>query len=101
QATRSAGFLCAVRADPLSLSEVSMRALVLSALLVTLAAGSIASQRLPAPLFPSARTHVLPGGAIPARVVSEPSVGSPLLAAAGLGVAGLGRGRSCGTCDPG
>ena len=73
-----------------------MRALVLSALLVTLAAGSIASQRLPAPLFPSARTHVLPGAAIPARVVSEPSVGSPLLAAAGLGLLGWGVGAVAG-----
>src|SRR5947199_5203711 len=73
-----------------------MRALVLSALLVTLASGSIPRQRPPAPLFPSPPTHVLPGAAIPARVVSEPSVGSPLLAAAGLGLLGWGVGAVAG-----
>ena len=37
-----------------------MRALVLSGLLVTLVAGRMVSQRLPPPLFPSARTHAFP-----------------------------------------
>src|SRR6266571_5161210 len=64
-----------------------MRALVLSGLLVTLAAGRTVSQRLPTP-FPSARTHHLAGAAIPAQLESEPSMVSPLLAAAGLGIQG-------------
>jgi len=62
-----------------------MRALVLSGLLVTLVAGRMVSQRLPPPLFPSARTHDLPGAAIRARV-----------AAAGLGLLGWGVGAVAG-----
>ncbi|PYP22331.1 MAG: hypothetical protein DMD55_19535 [Gemmatimonadetes bacterium] len=73
-----------------------MRALVLSGLLVTLVAGRMVSQRLPPPLFPSARTHDLPGAAIRARVASEPNIGSPLLAAAGLGLLGWGVGAVAG-----
>ncbi len=72
-----------------------MRALVLSGLLVTLAAGRTVSQRLPTP-FPSARTHHLAGAAIPAQLESEPSMVSPLLAAAGLGLLGWGVGALAG-----
>jgi hypothetical protein len=72
-----------------------MRALVLSGLLVTLAAGRTVSQRLPTP-FLSARTHHLPGAGIPAHVESQPSIGSPLLAAAGLGLLGWGVGALAG-----
>jgi hypothetical protein len=90
-----AGFFVLGAPNPFSLREVPMGALVLSGLLVSLVAGNAVSQRLPTP-FPSARTHGLHGGAIPAQDASEPSLGSPMLAAAGLGLLGWGVGALAG-----
>src|SRR5947208_7223467 len=73
-----------------------MRALVLSGLLVTVVVGGMVSQRLPPPLVLSARRDDLPGAALRARVASEPNIGSPLLAAAGLGLLGWGVGAVAG-----
>lgn len=80
---------------PTSLVGVFMRSLVLSGLLVALAAGRVVGQRLPNS-FQFVGAYVPSSTRVPVQVAREPSFFSPLLAGAGLGVLGCGLGTVTG-----
>ena len=72
-----------------------MRSLAVAGLLIALAVGVGVGQRMPAPLV-SYRSDGSPRAPAAFQVAPEPGIGSPLLAAAGLGLLGWGVGALTG-----